>query len=199
MTNQKRGFNLKQEYIKSWNYLKESKKFIYIAIGIFVASFIFALFVSPSETLLNYILEFISELLEKTQGMSVTEITGFIFLNNLKSSFFGMIFGVVLGLFPVLALIANGYILGFVSSLSVAEGGILSLWRILPHGIFELPAIFISFGLGLKFGSFIFQERKSEAFRRFLLNSMRVFLFVIIPLLIIAGIIEGVFISFLGN
>ena len=38
-----------------------------------------------------------------------------------------------------------------------------------------------------------------EAFRRFLLNSMRVFLFVIIPLLIIAGIVEGVFISFLGN
>jgi len=199
MTNQKRGFNLKQEYIKSWNYLKESKKFIYIAIGIFVASFILAFILQPSEILLNYILEFMQELLEKTQGMSVTELTGFIFLNNLKSSFFGMIFGVVLGLFPVLALIANGYILGFVSSLSIAEEGIFSLWRILPHGIFELPAIFISFGLGLKFGSFIFQEKKSEAFRRFLLNSMRVFLFIIIPLLIIAGIIEGTFISFLGN
>jgi len=199
MTNQKRGFNLKQEYIKSWNYLKESKKFIYIAIGIFVASFILAFILQPSEILLNYILEFMRELLEKTQGMSVTELTGFIFLNNLKSSFFGMIFGVVLGLFPVLALIANGYILGFVSSLSIAEEGIFSLWRILPHGIFELPAIFISFGLGLKFGSFIFQEKKSEAFRRFLLNSMRVFLFIIIPLLIIAGIIEGTFISFLGN
>lgn len=197
--NKKRGFNLKREYIKSWNYLKESKKFIYVAIGIFVASFIFALFVSPSETLLNYILEFMQELLEKTRGMSVTELTGFIFFNNLKSSFFGMIFGVVLGIFPVLALIANGYILGFVSSLSVAEEGIFSLWRILPHGIFELPAIFISFGLGLKFGSFIFQEKRSEAFRRFLLNSMRVFLFIIIPLLVIAGIIEGTFIVFLGN
>jgi stage II sporulation protein M len=195
----KRGFNLKREYVKSWNYIKESKNFIYWAIGLFFASFILAFFISPSGTLLNYILEFIQELLEKTQGMSVTELIGFIFFNNLKSSFFGMIFGVVLGIFPVLALMVNGYILGFVSSLAIAEEGVLSLWRILPHGIFELPAIFISLGLGLKFGSFIFQEKRSEAFRNFLLNSLRVFLFIVIPLLIIAGIIEGTFIVFLGN
>jgi len=193
----KRGFSLKKEYIESWKYIKESRNFIYIAIGIFLASFIFAFFVSPSGTFLNVILEFIQELLEKTQGMSATELMGFIFLNNLQSSFFGMVLGVVLGVFPALALIANGYILGFVSSLTVAESGILSLWRLLPHGIFELPALFISLGLGLKLGSFIFQKKKQESFRSFLLNSLRVFLFIVIPLLIIAGIIEGILISIL--
>ena len=34
------------------------------------------------------------------------------------------------------------------------------LFRLLPHGIFELPAIFISLGLGLRFGMFIFQKEK---------------------------------------
>ena len=193
----KRGFSLKKEYIESWRFIKESKNFIYVAIGIFIAFFILAFFVHPSEALLNYIFEFIQELLEKTQGMSAGELVGFIFLNNLQSSFFGMVLGVVLGIFPVLALIANGYILGFVSSLTVAEQGIVSLWRLLPHGIFELPAIFISLGLGLKIGSFIFQKKKQESFRSFLLNSLRVFLFIIIPLLIIAGIIEGILIAFL--
>jgi len=197
MMKKKRGFSLKQEYIESWRYIKESKNFIYVAIGIFVAFFILAFFVHPPETLLNYIVEFIQELLEKTQAMSASELIGFIFLNNFQSSFFGMVFGVVLGIFPVLALMANGYILGFVSSLTVAESGIFSLWRLLPHGIFELPAIFISLGLGLKLGSFIFQKKKQESFRNFLLNSLRVFLFIVIPLLIIAGIIEGVFISLL--
>ena len=192
----KRGFSLREEYKKSWNYIKESKNFIYVAVGIFFAFFILAFFVSPPETLLNQISEFIRELLEKTQGMSATELTGFILLNNLKSSFFGMIFGIVLGIFPVLALIANGYLLGFVSTLTTAEYGVLSLWRILPHGIFELPAIFISLGLGLKLGSFIFQKKKQESFKNFLLNSLRVFLFIVIPLLIIAGIIEGILISF---
>lgn len=199
MAKKKRGFNLKKEYIKSWNYIKESKNFIYVAIAIFFASFLLAFFVQPSETFLNYILEFIEELLGKTQGMSTIELIGFIFLNNLQSSFFGMAFGVILGIFPVLAAIANGYVLGFVSSLSVVEQGVFSLWRLLPHGIFELPAIFISLGLGLKLGSFIFEKNKSESFRNFLWNSLRVFLFIIIPLLIIAGIIEGTFIFVLKN
>jgi len=180
----KRGFSLKKEYIESWRYLKESKNFIYVAIGIFVASFILAFFISPSETLLNYIFEFIQELLEKTQGMSTTKLIGFIFLNNFQSSFFGMVLGVV-------------YILGFVSSLTIVEQGAFSLWRILPHGIFELPAIFISLGLGLKLGSFVFEKNKFETFKNFLRSSLRVFLFIVIPLLIIAGIIEGILISFL--
>jgi stage II sporulation protein M len=193
----KRGFNLREEDVRSWKYLKESKNFIYVSIGIFFLFFLLAFFIYPPEIFLEYLREFIKELLEKTQSMSFSEITSFIFFNNLKSSFFGIILGVFLGIFPILALMANGYVLGFVSFLSVAEEGILSLWRILPHGIFELPAIFISFGLGLKFGSFIFQKNKSESFRNFLLNSLRVFLFIVVPLLIIAAIIEGFFISFI--
>ncbi len=196
---EKRGFNLKREYEESWKYLKESKNFIYIAVGIFFASFILAFFIQPSETLLSYIFEFIQELLEKTQAMSANELVSFIFLNNIKSSFFGMVFGVALGAFPVLALIANGYLLGFVSSLTVVENGVLSLWRLLPHGIFELPAIFISLGLGLKLGSFIFQKKKQESFRNFFWNSLKVFLFIVIPLLIIAAIIEGILIFVSGN
>jgi len=195
----KRGFNLKKEYKQSWKYIKESKNFIYISIGIFFAFFILAFFVSPTEEILNYIFTFIQELLEKTQGMSATELISFIFINNLKSSFFGMVFGIALGVFPILALIANGYLLGFVSSLTVVEYGVLSLWRILPYGIFELPAIFISLGIGLKLGSFVFQKKKQKSFRDFLLNSLRVFLFIVVPLLIIAGIIEGTLIYLLGN
>ena len=65
------------------------------------------------------------------------------------------------------------------------------LWRIFPHGIFELPAVFISLGLGLKLGTFIFQRNKLKAFAEFFWNSLRVFLFIVLPLLIIAAIIEG--------
>ena len=87
--------------------------------------------------------------------------------------------------------IANGYILGFVSSMSVESAGVASLGKIIPHGIFELPAIFISLGLGLKFGTFAFQKNKAKSFKNYLINSLRVFLLIVIPLLIIAGIIEG--------
>jgi len=45
--------------------------------------------------------------------------------------------------------------------LSVGIEGYGILWRLVPHGIFELPAVFISLGLGIKLGTFIFREYRS--------------------------------------
>jgi len=187
----KNKFNLKKEYKDSWNYIKESKNFIYFIMGVFFAFALIGFFVPASEDISKMIFEFIEKLLEQTKGLSQLELIRFIFMNNLQSSFFGVVFGVVLGIFPVLAAITNGYVLGFVGAMSVRSEGISVLWRLFPHGIFELPAVFISLGLGLKIGSFIFQKEKGKSFRRCFWNSIKVFLFVIIPFLIIAAIIEG--------
>lgn len=198
LVERKEDFNLKKEYKKSWDYLKKSKNFIYIIIIIFFIFSLIGFFVPAPDSLVSQILEFITELLKKTQGMSQTELIKFIFFNNLQSSFYGMIFGVLIGIFPLIAAIANGYLLGFVASISVENGGVIILWRLLPHGIFELPAIFISLGLGLKFGTFIFQKRKLKSFKEYFLNSLRVFLLIVVPLLAMAGIIEGSLIFLIG-
>jgi stage II sporulation protein M len=192
----KKVFSLKNEYKESFNYLRESRKFIYSIIVIFFLFALIGFFVPVPNSIVEQILKFVQELMEKTQGMSYLELTKFIFLNNLQSSFMAMIFGVVFGILPIIAAIGNGYILGFVSLLSVKEQGIFILWRLLPHGLFELPAIFISLGMGLKFGTFIFQKKKFDSFKNYFWNSFRVFLFIVLPLLIFAAIIEGSLISF---
>jgi len=194
----KQKFNLIEEYKKSWKYITESKKFIFSIIVVF---FVFALigFLFPvPEFLYNEILEFIREILEATENLSQNELIWFIISNNVQSSFLGMLFGFIYGIFPLIIAIANGYVLGFVSSMSVESVGIASLGKIIPHGIFELPAIFISLGLGLKFGTFAFQKNKAKSFKNYLINSLRIFFLVIIPLLIIAGIIEGTLIFLAG-
>ena len=188
----KRKFNLKEEYRKSWNFIKESKNFIYTIIAIFFISSLLGFFINLPETITEQIFKLIQELVEKTQGLSELGLMNFIFLNNAQSSFTGIVFGIFFGIFPIIATIANGFILGFVASLSVDSRGFLILWRILPHGIFELPAIFISFGLGLKIGSFAFRKEKFKSFKNYLYNSLKVFLLIIIPLLIIASIIESI-------
>ena len=197
----KRKINRKSFFVKnysqSWNFIKESKNFIYTIVLIFFITSLFGFFLPLPEQVTENILKLIQELLEKTKGMSQLELIAFIFLNNIQSSFFGIIFGILLGIFPIIAAIANGFVLGFVASLSVSSEGFFVLWRILPHGLFELPAIFISFGLGLKIGTFIFQEKKFESFKNYLHNALRVFLFIIIPLLITAAIIEGTLVFFL--
>jgi len=185
-------------FLKSWNYIKNSKNFIYAVIGIFFILAVIGFFLPVPEQLKLEIIKMLNELFEKIQGFTQWQITQFIFLNNLKSSFFGMVFGVFLGIFSVISILVNGYILGFVASISVQESGFSILWKLFPHGIFELPAVFISLGMGLKFGTFIFQKNKKKKFLEFLWNSLRVFVFVITPLLIIAAMIEGALIVFFG-
>lgn len=194
MVKKKRGeFDIREQYKKCFAFLKESKVFIYSIIVLFFTFVFIGFFVPAPESVIEVIKKFIEELLKQTEGMSFSELTGFIIFNNMQTSFFGMIFGIVLGIFPLLLTMSNGYLLGFVSKLSVQADGFLSLWRLLPHGIFELPSVFISLGLGMKIGSFLFQKKgkKLKSLKEYSLNSLKVFLFVVIPLLIIAGIIEG--------
>ncbi len=195
--NRKPGF-FRKGYRESIDYIKESKNFIYSIIIVFLFFALIGFFIPAPPLLEQKILEFIEELLRKTQGMSTPELISFIFFNNLQSSFLGMVFGIFLGIFSVITTLANGYLLGFVASKTTEGEGIFVLWRLLPHGIFELPALFISLGLGLKLGSFAFKKNKLETLRDYLAKSMKVFFFVILPLLIIAAVIEGSLIFILG-
>ncbi len=190
---------LEESYRKSWQYLKESRIFIYAAVFFFLFFILIGFFVPAPEIIELKILEFIEEMLQKTEGMSQWELVGFILLNNAQSAFFGMVLGVMLGIFPLVTAVVNGYLLGFVAIRVIEADGILTLWRLFPHGIFELPALFVSIGLGLKLGSFIFRESKWESLKNYFFNSLRVFIFVVIPLLILAALIEGSLIFFLSN
>lgn len=192
----KNKFSFKKEYKKSYNYLKESKLFIYAMIFVFFFSAVLGFFVAPPEAVFEEIIKFIQELLATTKDLSHFGLVWFLFLNNIKSAFFSIMLGFFFGAFPIIACFANGYFLGVVSRIVVSEEGILSLWRLLPHGIFEIPAILISFGVGLKFGTFLFKDEKGKHFKKYFWNSVRIFLLIVLPLLIIAGIIEGSFIFF---
>lgn len=188
----------KKNYSYSWNYIKDSRKFIYAIIWIFVLFVILGAFVPVPASITLEINAFIKQLLGQTEGLSWFGLIKFIFFNNIQTSFSGMIFGFFLGIYSVATTLINGYVVGFVALLAVKEEGLTVLWRLFPHGIFELPALFISLGLGLKFGTFIFQKNKMKSFQEYLINSLRVFVFVIIPLLLIAAIIEGTLIFFVG-
>jgi stage II sporulation protein M len=109
-----------------------------------------------------------------------------------------LVLGVFLGVVPVLFAIFNGYLLGVVASLTVSQEGFFSLLQLFPHGIFELPAVFISLGMGVKLGSVLFQKNKMKFFKENLSNSATTFLLVILPLLLLAAIIEGALIFISG-
>lgn len=94
----------------------------------------------------------IKQLIDQTEGLDAFGLIKFIFLNNTKSSFFAFIFGIFFGIVPVGILVVNGYLLGFVSNITIVEVGVFELWRLLPHGVFELSAIFLCTALGMNLG-----------------------------------------------
>ena len=192
--NKKSGNWIYSNFKISLEYLKESKNYILFAFLLFLVSVSFGLaFPSLFE---KQVLKVVEELVKETQDLGTLELISFIIFNNMKSAFFGLIFGAVFGFIPFLITIVNGYVLGFVMNKSIFNEGIFILWRLLPHGIFEIPAVIISIGLGLELGMFLFSKKlRKKGFLELVKISLKVFLLIIIPLLVAAGIIEGLLIA----
>jgi stage II sporulation protein M len=185
-----------KKYSFCFNYLKDSKKFIWFSIGIFLFFSLVGFFVPLPGDIQNEIIEYFKKLVLETQGFNFWQMFDFLFKNNMVATFVGLFSGIFFGIFSFFNLIVNGFVLGFASSLSVLEDGLFSLWRLFPHGIFELPAVFISLALGMKLGSFIFLKNSLEKFKEFFLASINVYLFIVLPLLLIAAILESILIVF---
>jgi len=180
---------IKKIYKNNWIFLKQAKKYIFASLIIFFAFALIGFFFPV--LFRQEILEMIHDLILKFEGKNLAEIIIFIFFNNLWTSFIAMILGLLFGIIPLIIVLINGYILGFASNMSVKEQGLASLWRLLPHGIFELPAVIISIGLGLRLGFLVIQNKPVK---KEILKSLIFFLSIIAPLLIIAAIIEGILI-----
>lgn len=173
-------------------YIKEVRNSIYVSIGVFLIFSIIGFIFSSEFSILEVL---IRDIILQTENLNMFELTIFILQNNMQSAFLGLILGVFLGVYPIMGAGINGLLLGYVASKVTDEYSILALWRVLPHGVFELPAVFISLGMGLYLGGFLFAKRKMRELRRRFYNSVNVFLFIVIPLLIIAAVIEGLLIS----
>ncbi|MBS3071536.1 stage II sporulation protein M [Candidatus Pacearchaeota archaeon] len=186
----KNNINIKKDFKEATKYISESKNYIYSVIMIFVASTIVGFFLSDQLKFIDKILE---QIIDKTVGLNTTELIFFILQNNFQSALFGLVLGIALGILPIINALTNGVLLGYVLERTYPILGASVLFRLIPHGVFELPAIFISLGLGLKLGLGLFHSSK-ELKRRFF-QSLNTFLMVIVPLLIIAAIIEGILIG----
>jgi uncharacterized membrane protein SpoIIM required for sporulation len=130
-----------------------------------------------------------------------------IMTNNMTVSFFAFAFGITAGLggiswvlfnFPlpdtVTLLFFNGMILGVIGVACWYYNMSLSLWSfVAPHGVLELPAIFIAGGAGLMVArAILFPGRLSRRDSLASTGPEAVKLLVgTIPILIIAGTIEG--------
>lgn len=144
----------------------------------------------------------ISFFTDKVESLGLDQLSGAevfttIFLNNLFASFSAMIDGVIPFVYlSAAALGTNALLIGAFGAIyqKTGLGLLVYLIGILPHGIFELPAIIASCALGLslcKIGTARLLHR--EAHCRFLIHfrdCSRFFFLFVLPLLFLAALIE---------
>jgi len=117
-----------------------------------------------------------------------------IMTNNLSVSFATFALGITAGIGTVWMIVVNGMLIGVIGAATWQAGMALQLWSfVAPHGVLELPAIFIAGGAGLEIArGMLFPGLlpRRESLARAGGRAARLVLG-IVPMLVVAGIIEG--------
>lgn len=117
-----------------------------------------------------------------------------IMTNNLSVAFAAFGLGITAGLGTIYLLFFNGLLVGAIGAACGAAGMSWQLWSfVAPHGVLELPAICIAGGAGLRLAQgliFPGPRRRAVALAQAGAEALRLLLGTI-PLLVVAGVIEG--------
>ncbi len=124
------------------------------------------------------------------------QASSFIMTNNLTVSFMTFAAGITAGIGTVYLLFFNGVMLGVIGAACGLNQMSIPLWSfVAPHGVLELPAIFIAGGAGLRIAqALLFPGALSRRDSLAIGGTEAVQLLIgVIPMLIVAGTIEGFF------
>lgn len=125
---------------------------------------------------------------------------GRLFLNNLEASGMATIIGIVPFVFlPAISILSNTAVIGAFFSLYSMEGQNVAgmfIFGILPHGIFEITAIVLSISMGIYLCYTICclitgnGKKRGQKFKKAVMDIIRAFVCFVVPLLIVAAVIE---------
>ncbi len=116
-----------------------------------------------------------------------------IFLNNLEICVILFLGGAAFGMLTLLILAINGITIGAILEvLRQEEGNAMVLAAIIPHGIFELPAVITSAALGFMLGRAIINEwQQGGDAARAAYPLGRLFVLYVVPFITVAACIEA--------
>lgn len=140
---------------------------------------------------------------QEARGHSATRMTSFsaqLMVNNIGVSIRALAFGITYGIGTLILLFYNGVILGLICVDYVAAGQTVFLlaW-LLPHGVIELPAIFIGAQAGLVLAGALIGWGRRETLRarfREVTPDLVTLICGVALMLVWAGIIEAFFSQF---
>ncbi len=116
-----------------------------------------------------------------------------IFANNAIKCLLVIVLGLAFGIVPAFFMLANGLILGIVVGVTMARTSLLYvLAGTLPHGVIELPMVFISAAIGMKLGVLALKALfgKKEGLLDKVTEALSIYFVWIFPLLLLSAFVE---------
>ncbi len=180
---------MKKHFNELSGFLRESTKFIFFAVTIFSIGILIG-YKNPES--FKGLLDSFDQIAQRLLQQNMYGLILSIFVKNSIAALISILLGALFGIVPFFAAIINGILFGATISFVNKANESIVLLGLLPHGIFELPAIFIAWGLGIWRGVWYFQKGPSNySFKELGNMSLRIYFNIILPLLLIAAIIEG--------
>jgi stage II sporulation protein M len=176
-----------------------SKARLHVAVGVVIFSVSLVTGAVMHERLAG-LLAYLAEFAEGLKDKGTILIILGILQKNFIAMLIMMVGGIAFGLIPMGSLAFNGALIGVAMMAGVQKGIsiIIFIAAIVPHGIFELPAMFIAGGVGMRIGFMQFKRQGREPVRKRIAEGLRVLFFIVLPLLIVAAVIEGLGIALLS-
>jgi len=131
------------------------KRWIFAAIFLFGVGLVFGL-ATPAGTvsLLAEDIAALKELGDFLASLPLALVVVIIFLKNASVLLLSFVFSPIFCLLPILTLTVNGWLLAFISVIVSQEKSLgFVLAGLLPHGVFELPALILGEAAALSFGA----------------------------------------------
>lgn len=179
-------------------YLNDLRPYFKISLTFFAMGIVIgAIMVNRVPGLAEYFQDSVANFVRTFRGMPGIQLVAAIFFNNAFKTLAAILLGWLIGIIPAVFLLTNGVALGLVLSLSAQTlGPWLSILSILPHGIIELPAVFLGTSIGLLIGAHSVKKLFKKAPAAPLaetIRGLRFFCTVIVPLLFVAAVVEVFF------
>lgn len=191
----------RQALLQNW---RELRPYFVFSVILFAACIVVGGAASNSIDFLDKSIESLQKIADSADNADNPERTLFfaIWWNNVYSSLTALYMGILAGIMPLVTLAVNGMLMGYLFH-NVAEAGYhigpMIVKGILPHGVFEIPALLLACAYGIRlgfsllrgiWGSLIGKNDPWAKFKRAIRGSVPAAIFIVL-LLLVAALIES--------
>ncbi|HHY47147.1 MAG TPA: stage II sporulation protein M [Firmicutes bacterium] len=182
--------------------LSRSRRYIFLVAAIFLVGIAIG-FISyqcyPGQVslMVSEITAKLTRLSETLEGAGTLQAVLLVFWTNLKVVLMCIASGPAFGIAPAAAIFLNGFFIGVAAGHAASRGlnvPLLLGTSVMPHGIFEVPAVILGGVLGMRIGfNILALLRSRQTLRgviRVLGDTLAILLALVIPLLAAAALIE---------